>query len=49
MVDETVQQNVILMKRQVAITLVAVSSGFKNTKVIGLSSPHVSNGAKLEP
>jgi len=40
---------VILMKRQVTIILGVPPSAFINTKVIGLTSLHVSNGAELEP
>jgi hypothetical protein len=56
--DETMLKLVMLMKRQITILLVVDSSGsininlpsaFINTKVIGLTSLHVSNGAELEP
>ncbi len=40
---------VILMKRQVTIKFVVPPITFINTKVIGLTSLHVSNGAELEP
>ncbi len=40
---------VISMKRQVTIKFVVPRIAFINTKVIGLTSLHVSNGAELEP